>query len=59
MFKKKEVKEVKEEVVTPKVVHANPNNDPICDGCGKPINTVTVRKDGKVFHNQYCLNAVE
>lgn len=56
MFKKKEVKV---EVITPKVIHANPHGDPLCDGCGKPINTVQVREDGKVFHNQYCLNLVK
>jgi hypothetical protein len=52
MFKKK-VQEVVEEV---KVVHPNPNSDPVCAGCNKPINTVTVREDGNSFHNQYCLN---
>lgn len=57
---KKKIEEVKEEKV--EVVHAiptvhpNPHQDPVCDGCGKPINTVQVREDGKQFHNQYCLN---
>ena len=55
MPKRHEAPEV--EVSTP-VVHANPHSDPICDGCGKPINTVQVRMDGKQYHNQYCYNKV-
>lgn len=46
----------KKETIVPDVqtINANPHSDPVCAGCDKPINTVTVRDDFGVYHNQHC-----
>lgn len=34
----------------------NPHGDPLCAGCGGPVNTVTIKEDGKVWHGIDCYN---
>lgn len=33
---------------------ANPHGDPICTGCGGPINTPTIHDDKGIFHGPDC-----